>query len=126
VTVAPQCPLANRKFERSEPQLPMNSAARHVSAKWADFPRPICLSPAAQMPQLCTRKVSPNDARSLSHTFGKGELNLRAAQSPARRRDEPNPAQRRRPVAGLVWRPWMQGRQASARPHFPLRDLERS
>jgi hypothetical protein len=32
-TIAPEHPLANRKFERAEPQLPMNCVARHVSAK---------------------------------------------------------------------------------------------
>jgi hypothetical protein len=30
LTVAPEPPLANRKFERAEPQLPMNRAIRHV------------------------------------------------------------------------------------------------
>ena len=39
-TVAPEHPLANRKFERAEPQLPMNCGARHVSAKMKDFPGP--------------------------------------------------------------------------------------
>jgi hypothetical protein len=33
LTVAPEHPLANRKFERAEPQLPMNNGARHVSPK---------------------------------------------------------------------------------------------
>jgi hypothetical protein len=33
LTVAPEHPFANRKFERAEPQLPMNYGARHVSAK---------------------------------------------------------------------------------------------
>jgi hypothetical protein len=33
LTVAPEHPFANRKFERAEPQLPMNYDARHVSAK---------------------------------------------------------------------------------------------
>ena len=33
LTVAPEQPLANRKFERTEPQLPMNRGARHASAK---------------------------------------------------------------------------------------------
>src|SRR5258705_2530792 len=33
LTVAPEHPLANRKFERAEPQLPMNYGVRHVSAK---------------------------------------------------------------------------------------------
>jgi hypothetical protein len=33
LTVAPEHPLANRKFERAKPQLPMNYGARHVSAK---------------------------------------------------------------------------------------------
>src|SRR3984893_15517059 len=33
LTVAPEHPLANRKFEWAKPQLPMNYGARHVSAK---------------------------------------------------------------------------------------------
>jgi hypothetical protein len=33
LTVAPEHPLANRKFERAKPQLPMNYGVRHVSAK---------------------------------------------------------------------------------------------
>jgi hypothetical protein len=33
LTVAPDHPLANRKFERAEPQLPVNYGAMHVSAK---------------------------------------------------------------------------------------------
>jgi len=33
LAVAPEHPLANRKFERAETQLPMNYGARHVSAK---------------------------------------------------------------------------------------------
>src|SRR5258708_28932732 len=33
LTVAPEHPLANRKFERAKPQLRMNYGARHVSAK---------------------------------------------------------------------------------------------
>jgi len=33
LTVAPEYPLANRKFERIEPQLPMDFGARNVSAK---------------------------------------------------------------------------------------------
>src|SRR6266851_5621121 len=41
-TVAPEHPLANRKFERAEPQLPMNGGARHVSAQTTDFARPVC------------------------------------------------------------------------------------
>jgi hypothetical protein len=32
-TVAPEQPLANRKFKRAEPQLPVNYGAMHVSAK---------------------------------------------------------------------------------------------
>jgi hypothetical protein len=44
LTVAPEYPLADREFERAELQLPMNCAAKHVSAKMTDFPRPICLS----------------------------------------------------------------------------------
>jgi hypothetical protein len=37
LTVAPQHPLANRKFERAEPQLPVNRGTMHVSAKELDF-----------------------------------------------------------------------------------------
>jgi hypothetical protein len=33
LTVAPEHPLANRKFERTERQLPMNRSARHMSAR---------------------------------------------------------------------------------------------
>src|SRR3984893_7178333 len=42
LTVAPEHSLANRKFERTELQLPMNHGARPVSAKTTDFARPIC------------------------------------------------------------------------------------
>jgi hypothetical protein len=38
VTVAPEHPLANRKFERAESQLPVNRGVRHVSAKMMDYP----------------------------------------------------------------------------------------
>jgi hypothetical protein len=34
-TVAPKDPLANRKLERAEPQLPVNRGTMHVSAKKA-------------------------------------------------------------------------------------------
>src|SRR5258706_15948263 len=43
LTVAPEHPLANRKFERTELQLPMNHGARPVSAETTDFPCPVCL-----------------------------------------------------------------------------------
>src|SRR5712675_3029810 len=33
LTIAPEYPLANRKFERAEPQLPVNRATKHVPAK---------------------------------------------------------------------------------------------
>jgi hypothetical protein len=49
VTVAPQYPLANRKFERAESELPMNCAARHVSAKWRIFRVPY----AYRRPRRC-------------------------------------------------------------------------
>ena len=39
-TIAPKHPLANRKFKRAEPQLPMNRGVRHVSAKMKNFPGP--------------------------------------------------------------------------------------
>src|SRR5216683_3655692 len=42
LTVAPEHPLANRKVERTELQLPMNRGARHVSAQTTDFARPVC------------------------------------------------------------------------------------
>src|SRR5882757_4866947 len=44
-----------------------------------------------QTPQLCARKVGPNEARSLSLTFGKPELNLGITQSRSTRRIEPKP-----------------------------------
>src|SRR5882672_10287712 len=59
LTVAPEYPLANRKFERAESQLPMNRGARHVSAKIADFPRQtVC---QAHSDRLC---VSPPNTHS--------------------------------------------------------------
>jgi hypothetical protein len=90
MTVAPEHPLANRKFERAEPQLPVNRGIRHVSAQndgflWLCMPKV-----GRQIPQLCARKVGPNEARSLSDTFGKDELNLGIAQSPSTRRVELN------------------------------------
>src|SRR5713226_4229501 len=42
LTVAPEHPFANRQFERTELQLPMNRGARHVSAQTTDFARPVC------------------------------------------------------------------------------------
>src|SRR5216683_1799666 len=42
LTVAPEHPLADRKVERTELQLPMNRGARHVSAQTTDFARPVC------------------------------------------------------------------------------------
>ena len=55
------------------------------------FPRPRMPTVGRQTPQLCARKVSHNEARSLSHTFGKDELNLGIAQSPSTRRVEAEP-----------------------------------
>jgi hypothetical protein len=43
LTVAPERPLANRKFERAESQLPVNHGTMHVSAKKTDLPSPIRL-----------------------------------------------------------------------------------
>ncbi len=45
-------------------------------------PRPRMRSVGRQTPQLCARKVGPNEARSLSRTFVKDELNLGMVQSP--------------------------------------------
>src|SRR6266404_3632264 len=56
------------------------------------FPVPRMPTVGRQTPQLCARKVGPNEARSLSLTFGKGELNLGIAQSPSMRRVKPNSA----------------------------------
>jgi hypothetical protein len=47
----------------------------HVSAKQLIF-RPDMRTVGQRAPQLCARKVGPNEARSLSPTFGKHELNL--------------------------------------------------
>ncbi len=80
-TIASKDPLANRKFERAEPQFPMNRGVRHVSAKMKKFPRPYIRTVGRQTLQLCARKVGHNEARSRSHTFGKDELNLGIAQS---------------------------------------------
>ena len=49
------------------------------------FPRPGMRTVGRQTPQLCARKVCHNEARSLSHTFGKHELNLGITQSPSTR-----------------------------------------
>ena len=54
LTVAPEHPLANRKFERAEPQLPVNRGVRHVSAKMKDFPGPVCL-PSVGKRRNCAR-----------------------------------------------------------------------
>src|SRR6266849_8985060 len=43
LAVTPEHPFANRKFERTEPQLPVNYGARHVSAKETDLPGPVFL-----------------------------------------------------------------------------------
>jgi len=74
LAVASEHPLANRKFERTELQLPMNYSARHVSAKMRGFPRMPTVG--RQTPQLCTRKVGHYEAHRPSHAFGKDELNL--------------------------------------------------
>ena len=39
--VAPEHPLANRKFERAEPQLPVNYGVIHMSAKNEGLPDPV-------------------------------------------------------------------------------------
>src|SRR6266700_380313 len=43
LAITPEHPFANRKFERTEPQLPVNCAIRHVSAKETDLPGPVFL-----------------------------------------------------------------------------------
>jgi hypothetical protein len=62
----------------------MNYGARHVSPNDRS-PRPHMRTVGWQTPQLCARKVGPNEARSLSRTFGKPELNLGITQSPSMR-----------------------------------------
>ena len=47
-TIASKGPLANRKFERAEPQFPMNRGVRHVSAKMKNFLGPICVPSAGR------------------------------------------------------------------------------
>src|SRR6266852_3357161 len=81
-TVAPEHPLANRKFKRAEPQLPVNDGAMHVCQPIVGSPRPGMRTFGRQTPQLCARKVGPNEARSPSLTFGKHELNLGITKSP--------------------------------------------
>jgi hypothetical protein len=71
LTVAPQRPFANRKFERAESQLPMNGGARHVSAKTTHFLRMPTVG--RQAPQLYARNVGRNETRSLPDTFGKDD-----------------------------------------------------
>src|SRR5882757_9291266 len=73
-TVAPEYPLANRKFKRAEPQLPVNYGAMHVCQPNVGSSRPGMRIVGWQPQQLCARKVGPNEARSLSLTFGKHEL----------------------------------------------------
>ena len=41
-TVAQECPLANRKFKRAEPQLPVNYGAMYVGLPNDGFFRPLC------------------------------------------------------------------------------------
>jgi hypothetical protein len=61
-TVAPEHPLANRKFKRAEPQLPVNYGAMHVCQPNVGSPRPGMRTVGRQTPQLCARKVGPNEA----------------------------------------------------------------
>jgi hypothetical protein len=84
-TVAPEQPLAKRKFKRAEPQLPVNYGAMHVCQPNVGSPRPGMRTVGRQMPQLCARKVGPNEARSLSLTFGKHELHLGITQTASTR-----------------------------------------
>src|SRR6201994_682632 len=76
--VGPEHPLANRKFERAEFQLPMNPGARHVSAKMTDSR--LCL-PSVDKRSNCTRVK-------LATTKFVALLNLGIAQSPSTRRVE--------------------------------------
>src|SRR6266702_4508858 len=62
LAVTPEHPFANRKFERTKPQLPVNCAIRHVSAKETDLRGPVFSTVGRQMPQLCARKVGHNEA----------------------------------------------------------------
>src|SRR5882757_3844190 len=84
-TVAPEHPFANRKFKRTELQLPVNDGAMHVCQPIVGSPRPGMRTVGRQTPQLCARKVGPNEARSPSLTFGKHELHLGITQSPSTR-----------------------------------------
>ena len=52
--IAPKDPLANRKFERAEPQFPINRGVRHVSAKIMNFLGSVCL-PSAGKRRNCAR-----------------------------------------------------------------------
>src|SRR5712675_1368500 len=83
LAVTPEHPFANRKFERTEPQLPVNYGALHVCQPNVGSPRPGMRIVDRQAPQLCARKVGPNQARSLSLTFGKHELHLGITPSPS-------------------------------------------
>src|ERR1700757_4764775 len=84
-TVAPEYPLANRKFKRAEHQLPVNYGAMHVCQPNVGSRRLGMRTVRWEKPQLCTRKVDPNEARSFSLTFGKNELHLGITQSPSTR-----------------------------------------
>jgi hypothetical protein len=66
LALTPKYSLANRKFERTESQLPVNRGAMHVSPK-RRFPR-ILYAVGRQTPQLYARKAGHNEARN--------ELNL--------------------------------------------------
>jgi hypothetical protein len=81
-TVAPKQPLANRKFKRAEPQLPVNYGAMHVCQPNVGSPQPGMRTVGRKTPQLCARKVGPNEARSHSLTFGKHERHLGITESP--------------------------------------------
>src|SRR5258705_7919121 len=84
-TLAPKRPLANRKFKRAEPQLPVNDGAMHVRQPNVESPRLCMRIVDRQTSQLCARKADPNEARSLSLTFGKHQLHLGIGQSPSTR-----------------------------------------
>ncbi len=59
LTVAPEHPLANRKFERVKPQLPVNYGRRTCFSQMTDFLCPVCL-PSVGKRRNCARvKLAP-------------------------------------------------------------------
>src|ERR1700744_3500324 len=89
LTAAPENSLANRKFKRAELQFPVSYASMHVCQPNVGSPRPGIGNVSRKTSLLCARKVSPNEARSFSPTFGKHELHVGITHS--QRRVETNP-----------------------------------